>query len=187
MSIQLTLAWRYLWGRKLRTTLTTLAVIFGVLVIFAMNIMLPSMLEAFGANMLAASDHVDLTVTHRTGGAFSTSVVDQVKAVDGVRVVTGWLGLPPQASAAFLMGFLRRDFGATGLFVMQSQGLLTPVQVVVAMVTITLFIPCIASVMMIAKERGGRTALGMFVLIIPLALLVGGILYRMLLFTGWGV
>jgi ferrous iron transport protein B len=102
-------------------------------------------------------------------------------------LVTGWLGLPPQASAAFLMGFLRRDFGATGLFVMQSDGLLSPAQVVVAMVTITLFIPCIASVMVIAKERGWRTATGMVVLIIPLAILIGGLLYRIFLVTGWGL
>ena len=46
------------------------------------------------------------------------------------------------------------------------------------MVTITLFIPCIASVMMIAKERGGRTALGMAAFISPLASLVGGLLFR---------
>ena len=105
----------------------------------------------------------------------------------GEPLVTGWLGLPPQASAAFLMGFLRRDFGATGLFVMQSQGLLSPVQVVVAMVTITLFIPCIASVLMIAKERGWRTALGMMVLILPLSFLVGGLLDHVLVFMGWGV
>lgn len=105
----------------------------------------------------------------------------------GEPLVTGWLGLPAQASGAFLMGFLRRDFGATGLFVMQSQGLLNPLQVVVAMVTITLFIPCIASVLMIAKERGWRTALGMFTLIIPLAILVGGMLNRALMFIGWGV
>jgi ferrous iron transport protein B len=105
----------------------------------------------------------------------------------GEPLVAGWLGLPAEASSAFLMGFLRRDFGATGLFVMQSQGLLNPLQVVVAMVTITLFIPCIASVMMIAKERGWRMALGMFTLIIPLALLVGGLLNRALLIIGWGV
>jgi ferrous iron transport protein B len=104
----------------------------------------------------------------------------------GEPLVTGWLGLPAQTSAAFLMGFLRRDFGATGLFAMQSQGLLSPVQVVVAMVTITLFIPCIASVLMIAKERGWRTALGMFVLIIPLALLVGGVLNQVLSLLKWG-
>jgi ferrous iron transport protein B len=105
----------------------------------------------------------------------------------GEPLVSGWLGLPAEASAAFLMGFLRRDFGATGLFVMQSEGLLTPLQVVVAMVTVTLFIPCIASVMMIAKERGWRTALGMMVLITPLAVLVGGLLNRLLVAIGWGL
>ena len=101
-------------------------------------------------------------------------------------LVTGWLGMPPEASAAFLMGFLRRDFGATGLFVMASHGQLTPVQVVVAMVTVTLFIPCIASLMMIARERGWRTAAGMMAVIMPLAFLVGGLLDRFLLLVGWG-
>lgn len=105
----------------------------------------------------------------------------------GEPLVSGWLGLPGEASAAFLMGFLRRDFGATGLFVMQSRGLLSPLQVVVAMVTITLFIPCIASVMMIAKESGWRTAVGMCAFIIPLAFLVGGLLNRALLAIGWGL
>lgn len=101
-------------------------------------------------------------------------------------LIAGWLGLPAEASAAFLVGFLRRDFGATGLFMMQSQGLLSPLQVVVAMVTITLFIPCIASVMMIAKERGWYTAIGMVALVLPLAFLVGGILHRLLGWIGWG-
>jgi ferrous iron transport protein B len=105
----------------------------------------------------------------------------------GEPLVVGWLGLPAEASAAFLVGFLRRDFGATGLFVMQSQGLLTSMQVVVAMVTITLFIPCIASVMMIARERSWGTALGMVFVIIPLAFLVGGLLSRLLTLIGWGI
>ena len=115
-----------------------------------------------------------------------TGLLNRVIQV-GEPLVAGWLGLPPEASAAFLVGFLRRDFGATGLFVMQSQGLLTPTQVVVAMVTITLFIPCIASVMMIAKERSWRIAIGILVLITPLAFLIGGLLSRVLSFVGWGV
>ena len=115
-----------------------------------------------------------------------TGILNQIIRV-GEPLVAGWLGLPPEASTAFLVGFLRRDFGATGLFVMQSQGLLSPMQVVVAMVTITLFIPCIASVLMIAKERSWKTALGMVFMIIPLAFLVGGLLFRMLSFVGWGV
>jgi ferrous iron transport protein B len=104
----------------------------------------------------------------------------------GEPLMTGWLGLPTEASAAFVMGFLRRDFGATGLFLMASHGQLNELQVLVSMVTITLFIPCVASVMMIAKERGARTALGMVAFIIPLALFVGGLLNRLLLFIGWG-
>lgn len=105
----------------------------------------------------------------------------------GTPLITGWLGLPPEASEAFVMGFLRRDFGASGLFVMGSEGLLSPIQATVAMVTITLFIPCAASVFMIAKERGRRVALGMVALVIPLAFLVGGLLYRLLFAFGWGL
>jgi ferrous iron transport protein B len=104
----------------------------------------------------------------------------------GQPLVVGWLGLPPEASAAFLLGFLRRDFAATGLFIMQAHGALSPAQVVVAMVTLTLFIPCIASVMMIAKERGARTAAALTGLIFPLAFLIGGLLNRALQATGWG-
>lgn len=110
-------------------------------------------------------------------------LVRLVKA--GEPLVTGWLGLPPAASAAFLMGFMRRDFGATGLFIMQNQGLLSPIQVVTAMITITLFIPCIASIMVIAKERGWKVAAGMVTLIMPLALMVGGLANRLLLLIGW--
>lgn len=105
----------------------------------------------------------------------------------GEPLVAGWLGLPPEASSAFLVGFLRRDFGATGLYVMQSAGLLSPIQVVVAMVTITLFIPCLASVLMIARERSWSTAISMLLFIMPLAFLIGGLLYRLLAVVGWGV
>jgi ferrous iron transport protein B len=121
-----------------------------------------------------------LFILDRTG--ILTQIIDL-----GEPLVAGWLGLPAEASAAFLVGFLRRDFGASGLFVMQSQGLLTPIQIVVAMVTITLFVPCLASVLMIAKERNWRTAAAMVVLIMPLAFIIGGLLYRLLFTIGWGL
>jgi ferrous iron transport protein B len=91
----------------------------------------------------------------------------------GEPLVTGWLGLPKEASAAFVMGFLRRDFGATGLFAMGHA--LTSAQTIVGMVTITLFVPCIASVMMIVKEQGVRTAALMIAMIVPTAFGVGGV------------
>lgn len=101
-------------------------------------------------------------------------------------LITGWLGLPADASAAFLMGFMRRDFGATGLFVLSTQGLLSAGQIVVAMVTITLFIPCVATVFMIAREAGWKGSLGVVLFVFPLAIVVGGLLYRSLAFVGWG-
>ena len=101
----------------------------------------------------------------------------------GEPLVSGWLGLPKEASAAFVMGFLRRDFGATGLFALSSQ--LSPIQAVVGMVTITLFVPCIASVMMIVKEQGVKIAVAMLALIIPFAFLIGGLLNH-LLRAVWG-
>lgn len=96
----------------------------------------------------------------------------------GKPLVTGWLGLPPEASAAFVMGFLRRDFGATGLFALSHQ--LDMIQAVVGMVTITLFVPCIASVMMIVKEQGVRTTALMLAMIMPTAFFVGGVLNHVL-------
>ncbi len=93
----------------------------------------------------------------------------------GEPLVTGVLGLPREASAAFLIGFLRRDFAATRLFDMSRDGALSTGQLVVSMVTITLFIPCIANVFMIAKERGWRTAAAMAGLIFPLAFAAGGV------------
>ncbi len=100
----------------------------------------------------------------------------------GEPLVSGWLGLPPEASAAFVMGFLRRDFGATGLFAMSAS--LSPIQAVVGMITITLFIPCFASLMMMVKEQGIRTAATMVALIVPFAFLVGG-LFRLALNVFW--
>jgi ferrous iron transport protein B len=100
-------------------------------------------------------------------------------------VVTGWLGLPAESAAAFLLGLLRRDFAATGLFQLQSDGILSPVQALVSIVTITLFIPCIASLFIIVKERGAKIALAMSLFIFPFALLVGGLLQRLLVFIGW--
>jgi ferrous iron transport protein B len=72
-------------------------------------------------------------------------------------VIVGALGLPKEAANAFVIGFLRRDYGAAGLFHMQQQGQLDGIQTVVALTTITLFIPCIANFLVIIKERGRKS------------------------------
>ena len=91
-------------------------------------------------------------------------------------VIVGFLDLPAKATEAFIIGFLRRDYGAAGLFALQKNGMLSPAQVVTSLVTMTLFVPCIANFFMIVKERGLMTAVWMSAFIFPFAVLVGGVL-----------
>ncbi|MGB7873033.1 MAG: FtsX-like permease family protein [Anaerolineales bacterium] len=87
MNLQLTLAARYLAGRKLRTALTTLAIIFGVLLIFGMNTILPTMVAALQANVQGAEGEVDFTVANLSGEAFSEDVINRLQGIDGIRAM----------------------------------------------------------------------------------------------------
>ena len=91
MNLQLTLAARYLAGRKLRTALTTLAIIFGVLLIFGMNTILPTMVAALQANVQGAEGQVDFTVTNLSGEAFPEDVIDRLHGIDGIRAMAASL------------------------------------------------------------------------------------------------
>ncbi|MFH1650674.1 MAG: nucleoside recognition domain-containing protein [Chloroflexota bacterium] len=95
------------------------------------------------------------------------------------------IGLPQQTAPVFLYGFFRRDFGAAGLYDLHSSGLIAGVPLVVAAVTLTLFIPCIAQFMVMLKERGVKTALLIALFIFPFAFGVGYLLNLAL--TGLGV
>jgi ferrous iron transport protein B len=90
------------------------------------------------------------------------------------------IGLPPQAAVAFLFGFFRRDYGAAGLYDLASTGALGEVQLVVAMVTMTLFLPCVAQWLMMCKERGIKVALAIGAFIFPFAFGVGYLLNMLL-------
>lgn len=112
-------------------------------------------------------------------GTFILFVADRMGWLVTVRklaepIVVGVLDLPPQSAEAFLIGFLRRDYGAAGLFDMARAGMLTNLQVVVSLVTITLFIPCLANFLVIIKEQGTKIAAGMALFIFPFAILIGG-------------
>jgi ferrous iron transport protein B len=89
----------------------------------------------------------------------------------------GLLHLPPQAATAFIMGLIRRDFGAAGLTSLP----LSPDQVIVSLVVITLFVPCIATVTVLFKERGWREALTLWLGSWVIAFAVGGVLATILM------
>ncbi len=88
-----------------------------------------------------------------------------------------WLHLPKEAAAAFILGMVRRDFGAAGFTDMH----LTAAQGLVALVTITLFVPCIASAMILIKERSWREGLMIWLGAFVSAFLVGGLVAQVVM------
>jgi len=99
-------------------------------------------------------------------------------------IIVHLLGLPARVTEAFVIGFLRRDYGAAGLFVLAREGGLTPHQVLVSLVTLTLFIPCIAQFFMMIKERGLRRTLWISIAVLPIAFGMGGALHLALRMLG---
>ncbi|MCE1248598.1 MAG: ferrous iron transport protein B [Firmicutes bacterium] len=91
-------------------------------------------------------------------------------------VVVNLLGLPIKATDTFIMGFLRRDYGAAGLLDMANHGLLTRNQVLVSMVTITLFLPCVAQLFIMIKEKNVKTAVSISLFVFVFAFSAGGLL-----------
>ncbi len=95
-------------------------------------------------------------------------------------VVKHFLGLPVETAKGFILGFLRRDYAVVSIFKALEEkagGLvIDPNQLIVALVVITLFVPCLANFFVMIKERGIKTAFLMLGFILPFAFLVGGIL-----------
>ena len=102
----------------------------------------------------------------------------------GLEPLVRFIGLPSETALVFLYGFFRRDFGAAGLYDLHSSGVILGVPLMVAAVTITLFIPCIAQFSVMWKERGKKTALAIALFIFPFAFFVGFILNLILTTLG---
>ncbi|MDT8901702.1 ferrous iron transport protein B [Anaeroselena agilis] len=93
--------------------------------------------------------------------------------IKAVEPLMAGLGLPAATAPIFLLGFFRRDYGAAGLYDMAAAGLLGPRQLLVAAVALTLFVPCVAQLMVIVKERGPLAAAIMTAIIAVVALAAG--------------
>jgi len=105
-------------------------------------------------------------------------------------IVVGLLGLPAVAGITLILGILRKEltlellvalaivqYGAT------AQNLLvfmTPLQIFVFALVVTIYIPCVATVAVLGSELGWRNALFIMAFSIVLALIVGGLAYRIL-------
>ena len=93
-------------------------------------------------------------------------------------IVKNLLHLPPEFANAFIMGLIRRDLGATGI--LDIANTLSPLQVLVSAIVLTLFVPCIAALIVIYKERGLKEASFIWIGSFIFAILAGSVLTRVL-------
>jgi len=102
---------------------------------------------------------------------YASGVIDIVSKITAP-VVTGILGLPKEAVASLVVGFLRKDVAV---------GMLLPLglnmkQLIIASAVLTMYFPCVATFVILFKELGIRNMIKSTFIMIILALLVGGIL-----------
>ncbi len=91
-------------------------------------------------------------------------------------VVTGLLGLPREAVAAIVIGFLRKDVAV---------GMLTPLdltlkQLIIGCVVLSMFFPCIATFMVLIREIGWHDMLKAAAIMVATSILVGSLLNLLL-------
>jgi putative ABC transport system permease protein len=110
VSVSATLAWRYLRGRVGRTVLTTLAITLGVMLIFGLNGITPSLENVFNQMLFSAAGQVDLSVSSQSGDNFDPGIADKIAQVPGIEVASPSLrrsiGMPntSMVSAITLVG-----------------------------------------------------------------------------------
>ena len=95
-----------------------------------------------------------------------------------------WLGLPAFTGVLFILGILRKEAavvllaGVAGTVNIPS--VMSPVQMFVFCLVMMLYIPCIATITALGRETGWRNAAAITLAEIGLAVLVGGIAFRLL-------
>ncbi len=91
-------------------------------------------------------------------------------------LIEGALLLPKEVTVSFILGMVRRDFGAFGLLDIP----MSAAQLVTSCVVLTLFVPCIATVAVMIKEGSLKTAMAIWISSWVLALGIGALLARIL-------
>ncbi|MCT4585139.1 MAG: ferrous iron transport protein B [Peptostreptococcaceae bacterium] len=120
------------------------------------------------------------------GGVIIT-VLDYTGSLDAIIAyfepfTQGVLKLHPKTTQTFIMGIIRRDFGAAGLNNLANQGLLNSAQIMVSLVIITLFVPCIAAILVIFKERSIKESAIIWFGSFIISFVVGAILSNLMIF-----
>ncbi|MCD6446365.1 ferrous iron transport protein B [Candidatus Bathyarchaeota archaeon] len=94
--------------------------------------------------------------------------------------INGWLGLPPKTGIPLIFGILRKELTLILLSELMPLNSLTNIQMIVFSLVTMIYIPCIATVAVLVREFGWKKALAITIIDIGLALLLGGLAYRIL-------
>jgi ferrous iron transport protein B len=99
-------------------------------------------------------------------------------------ITVSWLGLPAFTGILLIFGILRKE-ATLALLISFAGGaalssVITPLQMVVFSIVIMLYIPCISTIAILLKETGFKMTILMVLAEIGLAILFGGIAYRLL-------
>lgn len=108
---------------------------------------------------------------------FMTYVVEATSPL-----MSGWLGLPPETGIPLVFGILRKELTLILLSELIPLESLTAIQMIVFSLVTMIYIPCIATIAACIREFGWRKALAITVTDIILALILGGVAYRLLAF-----
>ena len=111
------------------------------------------------------------------GAIFVVSILYSLGIFDAIAnftapLVSGIFGLPKEAVAAIIIGFMRKDIAI---------GMLAPLglsagQLVIGCVVLTMFFPCVAAFVVFAKELGFKKLLAALAIMIVSTIIVGGLL-----------
>ena len=103
-----------------------------------------------------------------------------------------WLGLPAITGVFLIYGILRKELTLVLLSILANSlnvsllELLTPIQMVVFSMVTMLYIPCFATIILIAKQTNWKYAAQISLLEISIALLIGGVInFGFLIFTSF--
>jgi ferrous iron transport protein B len=95
-----------------------------------------------------------------------------------------WLGLPVVTGILLMLGIVRKEFillGAVTIFGSTNLGLfLTPVQLITLALVAMLYLPCLSTIVILAKEFGWKAAITTSSSNILAAILIGGLAFRLL-------
>ena len=103
-------------------------------------------------------------------------------------VTVVWLGLPAATGVVLIFGILRKEL--TLILLASIMGttnftlILSPAQMFVFAFVVMLYIPCIATISVLWKEFGGKTATLISLTEVFLAVTLGGVIFRVLLLLG---